>query len=73
MDEQVKNFLDFLKGFRDNNKLTDEEFVEQLGQGIVDGERDDPCLSDTLQDFRDLMRMVGKKVDGILLERHLRS
>lgn len=73
MDKQVKTLLDYLKKFRDESKIDDDEFSSQLANGIVDGEDDDPCLIDTFQDFRDLMRQTGKKIDARLLERHMRS
>lgn len=73
MDEQVESLLNFLKRFRDDNKLTDDEFVKQLAGGIVDGEHSDPCLFDTLQDFRDLMRQTEKAVVNRLLERQIRT
>lgn len=74
MDEQVKTLLNFLKRFREDNKITDEEFAQQLSEGIIDGEDNDPCLSDTfIEHFMDVMRQTRKSLEARLLERHMRS
>ena len=74
MDEQVKTLLNFLKTFREKNNITDEEFAKQLADGIIDGEDDDPCLSDTfLEHFLDVMRQTRKTLEARLLERHMRT
>lgn len=74
MDSQIKALMAFLKPFKANNNLTDEEFVDQLAEAILDHEDDhDPCFFETFEDFKDLIVKSYRKVDDRLTERHMRS
>lgn len=74
MDEQVRELLNFLKQFREKQKLTDEEFAKQLAEGILYEESNDPCLSDTfVEHFADVMRQTRKELESRLVQICMRS
>jgi hypothetical protein len=73
MDNQIKSLMSFLKPFKDNNNLTDEEFVQQLAEAVLDHEDEDAYFLETFEDFRDLMIATCDKIDKTLQERFMRS